>query len=143
VSTIERYEERAKCRCVHFNGIQHEVCKVGVKYDDVMVQGSGLPCVCIGSRGGEGIPCAQRRYPNTEEVAADKANVDELFRIGDKVMAAITADAEAKGYRRGNGGSGEVTCPACADGKLAYRVAGYNGHRHAKCSTAGCVSFME
>ncbi len=143
MSTIERYEERVKFRCVHFTGIQHEVCKVGIKYDDVMVKGSGLPCLCIGNRGGESLPCAQRRYPNAEEVAAEKAKIDELFRQGDLAMAAITADAEAKGYRRGNGGSGEVPCPACADGKLAYRVAGYNGHKHAKCSTAGCVSFME
>jgi len=143
VSTIERYEERAKFRCVHFNGIQHEVCKVGVKYDDVMVHGSGLPCVCIGNRGGESIPCAQRQYPNAEQIAVEKAGIEELLRMGDTVMAAITADSEAKGYRRGNGGSGEVSCPACTDGKLAYRVAGYNGHKHAKCSTAGCVSFME
>ena len=143
MSTIERYEERAKFLCVHFNGIQNEVCKVGVKYEDVAVHGSGLPCVCIGNRGGESIPCAQRRYPNAEELAARKADIERLSVIGEKVMAAITADAEAKGYRRGNGGSGEVACPACADGKLAYRVAGYNGHRHAKCSTAGCVSFME
>ena len=143
MSTIERYEERAKFRCVHFNGIQNEVCKVGVKYDDVIVTGVGLPCVCISNRGGEKLPCAQRRYPNAEEVTARNAEIEELIYKADKAIAAITEDAKAKGYRLGSGGSGEIDCPVCGDGKLAYRVAGYNGHRHAKCSTAGCVSFME
>lgn len=40
-------------------------------------------------------------------------------------------------------GAGIMKCPCCADGKLRYSRAAYNGHIHAHCSTDGCVSWME
>jgi len=58
-------------------------------------------------------------------------------------LAAVAADAEQRGFKKGNGGLGEVACPVCNSGTIHYSVASYNGHRHAKCTTDGCVSFME
>lgn len=39
-------------------------------------------------------------------------------------------------------GQGKTACPICS-GELRYSRAGYNGHVHAKCSTDGCVAWME
>lgn len=40
-------------------------------------------------------------------------------------------------------GSGVIPCPICKSGKVNYSRAAYNGHVHARCSTAGCVAWME
>jgi hypothetical protein len=39
--------------------------------------------------------------------------------------------------------AGSFACPICKTGTLRYTVSGYNGHVHAMCSTADCVSWME
>lgn len=141
----ETLDQKLRRTCVYFNGIQHEVCNIGVKYDDVRVDGIGIPCLCVrrDGIGGESIPCDKRRYPSAEEIKAEKERIDKMFEDGQRVMDAVTKDAADKGFRKGNGGDGVIDCPVCEDGRLAYRVSGYNGHRHAKCSSVGCVSFME
>ena len=58
------------------------------------------------------------------------------------VHKAAKDDARAKGFKKGHGGRGEITCPTC-NGRLRYSVAGYNGHMHAACETKGCASWME
>lgn len=40
-------------------------------------------------------------------------------------------------------GSGQMPCPVCSKGNLKYSRSGYNGHVHARCSTSGCVAWME
>lgn len=40
-------------------------------------------------------------------------------------------------------GCGKMKCPVCNEGELRYSRASYNGHVHAKCSTQGCVAWME
>ncbi len=40
-------------------------------------------------------------------------------------------------------GAGIMQCPICKTGKLKYSRANSNGHVHARCSTDGCVAFME
>ena len=40
-------------------------------------------------------------------------------------------------------GAGEMKCPVCKEGTLRYSRAAYNGHVHARCSTADCVAWME
>ena len=40
--------------------------------------------------------------------------------------------------------AGVIDCPACAEGRVAYTYAGTaNGHVSARCSTQGCVQWME
>ena len=73
-------------------------------------------------------------------------NVDERERAFTAAFAAIRiakADAKTRGLKRGNGGAGELPCPAQCGGTLHYTVAAYNGHMHAACSTKGCGSWME
>lgn len=36
-----------------------------------------------------------------------------------------------------------IDCPACGTGKLHLSQAAYNGHVHGRCTTEGCVSWME
>jgi transposase-like protein len=38
--------------------------------------------------------------------------------------------------------SGKIKCPICEAGDLRYSI-GFNGHVHARCSTANCVQWME
>lgn len=40
-------------------------------------------------------------------------------------------------------GQGVMDCPICKTGKLSYSRSTYNGHVHARCSTEGCVAWME
>lgn len=58
-------------------------------------------------------------------------------------VAHVKADAATKGYGRNHGGVNSCKCPLCTDGTIRYSVAAVNGHAHARCSTAGCLSFME
>lgn len=38
---------------------------------------------------------------------------------------------------------GEVPCTKCEGGMLQFRRSGYNGHIHARCTTDGCLMWME
>lgn len=58
-------------------------------------------------------------------------------------LAEAKKDAKAKGLKCGNGGAGSLPCPVCKTGTIRYSVASVNGHMMARCSTAGCVSWME
>lgn len=40
-------------------------------------------------------------------------------------------------------GAGSMDCPICRTGKLQYERSSHNGHVHARCSTDGCVAWME
>lgn len=40
-------------------------------------------------------------------------------------------------------GDGVMACPICNTGKLHYIRSSYNGHVHARCSSAGCVAWTE
>ena len=51
--------------------------------------------------------------------------------------------ANSVGFGKGNGGFGQILCPACETGSLRYTVSSLNGHMHAQCSTPKCISFME
>ena len=138
-------EEQKRSKCVYFNGLMSKTCRAGVGYDAVKVAGKGLPCL----RGahpfghGEELQCEHRRWPTEEEVAElCKASRESTERtmLG---MAAVVQDAKSRGLSKGNGGCGEIACPVCKTGTIRYSVAGCNGHRHARCSTDGCVAFME
>ena len=60
-----------------------------------------------------------------------------------KVRNAIVDDIKARGTLK-KGVSGQITCPECGTGTVDYTYAGnYNRHIHARCSTEGCVAWME
>jgi len=37
----------------------------------------------------------------------------------------------------------EMACPVCEKGIVTYSISGSNGHVWARCSTDGCVRFMQ
>ena len=57
-----------------------------------------------------------------------------------RARAAIT-DKEGDGKRR-MATAGEVDCPICEKGRLTYRIH-TNGHIAARCTTEGCMAWME
>lgn len=123
--------------CVHFNGIQNEACKAGIAYDSFPKP--GLPCMkdfCKGQ------VCDNLRFPTPEEVAAAEAARETSYKRFELAYAAVREDAKKRGLRKGNGGAGNATCPNC-QGTLSYSVASYNGHVHCRCSTEGCVWWMQ
>lgn len=142
---IPSLREQKSNRCVHFNGIQNDACRAGVSYETFRkerVAGKDwMPC--LKDAAGDCVHCEQRRWPTAEEVEAELAEDEKHFA---KMMAganAVCTDAANRGFKKGNGGVGVVTCPVCNGGLIRYSVSAYNGHRHAKCTTDGCVCFME
>lgn len=127
----------AQKKCVHFNGRQNDCCKAGVRYKDIQDNGHGSlfersPCF-----NGDGSKCAKAQYPTVEE--AVQADEESELAVNNALIAleAITKHANGKA------GKSELPCPVCKTGTLHYVVVEYNGHRHAKCTTPRCVSFME
>jgi hypothetical protein len=55
-------------------------------------------------------------------------------------LATTLIDADERGIL--GGGTGKCDCPVCQCGSLAYRVHG-NGHVWGKCTTPGCVQWMQ
>jgi hypothetical protein len=139
---MKTLEEQKASKCVHFNGLQNDKCEAGILYvavENLTVKGfARWPCF----RDGEACQCSRRHFPTPEEVAAGCAATRASMARTGKAMDAAFADAKAKGFEKGNGGSGQVKCPCCDSGTLHYSVAAYNGHVWGKCSTDGCVSWM-
>ena len=52
-------------------------------------------------------------------------------------------DAKEKGIVKGVGGSSSCPCPVCNKGTIKYSVASSNGHMHGRCTTEGCICWME
>lgn len=77
--------------------------------------------------------------PDAAEVEADESRMLDSLTA----MAATQADAKAMGFSKGNGGRGNFLCPICKRGQLHYSVAGVNGHIWGRCTTDGCVSWMQ
>ena len=135
---VKSLAEQIGCRCVHFSGIQNRQCEAGIVYATVKGQRNSkiaFPCF----RENEVVACEKRRFPTTEEVEAEVASTRrsmDRLRLG---IEAVAADAKKHGLGKGKGGAGSVPCPVCNTGTLNYSVAGYNGHMHGRCTTAGCL----
>lgn len=139
--TMRTLEEQIGGKCKHFTGISNAACAVGIRYADVRDESSRpykFPCLKR-----DGLSCPSQEFPTEAEVAAEVAEIRKAMDRTDKAMRTAKADAESRGLRRGNGGTGSVKCPACESGELSYSVSGYNGHMHAACSTDNCVRWME
>lgn len=137
--------EQISGRCTHFTGMGDDKasCAAGVVYATVKskeVKGfAGIPCF----REGEACPCEKRHFPTPEEVAAEVAEHNASWERLKLAIGAASADAKKLGLKKGNGGNGFVLCPVCKSGDLHYTVSSYNGHMWGKCSTKGCVSWMQ
>ena len=67
---------------------------------------------------------------------------NEKFKKEMSFMFDVFEHAKGSGFKKGNGGNGSMICPKCGK-QLYYSVSGYNGHVWAKCSTDGCIGFMQ
>ena len=80
----------------------------------------------------------------TPEDDAEEREFLERFRKIEKCRLAITFHLGGTWKKGMPTAAGRIDCPACGGVKtLSFRRAGYNGHIHAHCSTAGCVNWME
>ncbi len=146
-------------QCMHFNGMQHELCKRGVRYDRFK---PGKPCIQLlhkSARGGTylragEVPAETKPFPGAQakeccpfyaelsakEVQDERAASDAHL---EKTIAAIkVAGAWRVRPKPAQDRSGTVECPVCK-GKLHLSQSAYNGHVHGKCETADCVAWME
>jgi hypothetical protein len=134
---MKSMREQIAGSCRHFNGVQNKTCSAGVAYESIR-DGDGQrasfatrPCFA-----GEGrIPCNLRSFKTGEEVEAEIAETDHLLAKVSGARAAIVASGQPHGA---------IACPVCGTpDALRFSVSPYNGHVHAACATAGCVSWME
>ncbi len=124
--------------CKHFNGMMNKKCEKDVCYESVRVTTQTpylYPCL----RQIDNCPTAE--YLTMEE--AERQAMRERAEM-DQKFAAI-ADARKAIIAALNGKFGAVTipCPVCKTGTLLGSRSGYNKHVHGKCSTEGCVNWME
>jgi len=72
-------------------------------------------------------------------------NKDKKAKLAEfmHAVAETHRDADAKGLKKGHGGTGELPCPTCETGTIKYSVASVNGHIFGCCTTPGCVRWME
>lgn len=132
----DRYIKEQMRTCRHLTGVQHEVCKAGLRYEDVSDNSrkalDRLPCLGVGPS------CEKRDFYTRQEAEAKQAEWTRRFT---NVLVARSAIEQTEGKRRGV--SGSMLCPVCTTGTLQYSIASINGHIHGRCSTEDCVSWME
>jgi hypothetical protein len=133
-------------KCVHFNGISNKRCKAGIVYSDLAgpapAWGRRLPCLDHGEPGQ--VHCESYREPTDEEIAKDREEWDNFMakkRQEEELLKPLLLRIRKDHPNRS--GSGMDNCPCCKDGKLSWSIAGYNGHIHMRCTTDGCVAFMQ
>ncbi len=132
--------------CKHYRGMHRkDSCEAGVSFASLPGHGSQgflKSCPCFGpDQTGK---CEKAEYPTAEEQAAEAAEMEKHFLSTAKARAAIVAACGGPWKRGQPGSQGVIDCPVCNQpNSLQYSRAGYNGHIHAGCKTAGCVRWME
>lgn len=119
--------------CKHFHGIMSKPpCDKGHDISLYVVHDGRMNCwPCTGSTTAK--PCPDYNPPTPAEIAAEEAENKAAFLRVTKAFNAID-------NQKGN--SGTIKCPNCG-GVLHWMRSSYNGHRHARCQTDGCVSAGE
>jgi hypothetical protein len=131
IRTREGQIARSALKCVHFNGVQHNVCDAGVSYDTILRGPDGF--TCFGECGG----CEKFQAKGIDAV---RKEFDEADAYAEKIEACLRAIKERHGENRGFADS--MACPSCKTGTLRYSISGCNGHIHGQCSTNGCAAWM-
>lgn len=139
---IDREKYRKKCR--YFNGVQNVRCQAGVKYDDFANRDLLIPCLNVVPLPTAKRPmgtCDKRECYTEADMDARDAKIEASHARHRKAAPVIT---QIRAANKGRSASGTIPCPAC-DGKgtLHWRISGYNGHMAGRCTTAGCLNWME
>jgi hypothetical protein len=132
--------------CVHFRGIQHDLCGAGVNIRELvggpdLGWGIRIPCLLKDSGKCE-VVCEKRELPTHKQAEATVTENDARFDRTMKAVEAAHKHAKDAGLGTGHGGKGSMLCPLGCGGVLHYTVAAVNGHMHAACEK-GCMSWME
>ena len=126
--------------CIHFNGTCSKVCKAGVDYK-TFGEGKSIPCIAKYARP-DTPKCELRQEPTPEQIEQARAETAKLFERTATARKAIVDHLGGPWKKGAPAAKGSIECPHCK-GRLNFSRAGYNGHIHAACSTADCVSWME
>lgn len=132
-------------KCKHFNGVVNEKCRAGIAYEKLVggylsPSRKELPCIIFQGKNREMremVNCELREFLTEKEQAAKEREVEKSF------MKIFTARKAITEHMQGKSGRGDIQCPVCGIGKLSFVVSEVNGHIHAKCTTSGCVAWME
>lgn len=120
--------------CRHFNGVQFDACKLGIRFDQVRDDSKPIyrrmPCVVYGDV--EPPECPQRAFLTAEEIAAERDKAAEHMAACLEMRRQISKLPDA---------TGTVTCVLC--GQPARYNRAPNGHVWCRCSTEGCVRWIE
>lgn len=137
-----QFTKSALASCRHFNGVQNKACEAGVTYER---EGSerAMPCIPRFINGRATWPCDRFEIMSQAEAEQEADGKIISMERGLKARCAAKDHAKSLGLGKGKGGHSAIPCPGCDGGTLRYSVASYNGHMHARCTTAGCVSWME
>lgn len=135
-----------KGRCIHYNGLQNECCKAGVRYKDLTQNLQVAPCLEYEVRPGyEKAACDKRELPTAEQVAENERIVKEMYerhlRVHPLVLA-MKKNHKETGTKRWKHAVEIFACPGCDVGSLTV-VIHRNGHTQGKCSTKWCVAWIE
>lgn len=128
--------------CVHFTGIQSHRCKVYIPYS--MFTG-GIPCIFHNKSPRTGTGCGSYLEPTAEAIAEYEAESEADLARFFKAMVPVGEWIDAQGWSKKNrvSATGTVPCAACGTGTIHVSMAAYNGHVWGKCTTAGCVEWMQ
>ncbi len=135
-SLIERKRQRYVLKCKHFTGAMGKVCQAGITYDS-LPSGTQWPCVPsqLDKSG-----CSKFSALSSEEIEQELEKEKAAMERFSKVFPLI---AKIKKENKGKSAQGHESCPACGTGTLSWSHAKLNGHIWGRCSTDGCVSWME
>jgi hypothetical protein len=111
----DAFRARLESTCAHFNGIQHERCKAGVKYKELPDDARGIgkfPCLAQHNAS----KCAHHRLPTREGVQAEIDEIDRaetLFNQGLSPCCGAELDRSRLISDGRFKGSGWVYCSKC------------------------------
>lgn len=131
----ETYVLKQMSKCQHFNGIQNDRCKAGVRYEPK----GPLPCWVEDRE--PGWQCDKRELHTREQAEAD---FEDMERSMARFRLVMTAVKPWRTWTKQNRVAKQevIECPACK-GRLHLSQAAYNGHVWGKCETPACVEWME
>ena len=120
-------------------------CTAGINVYELCGAGSGtmlrMPCRYFRKRNDADVVQCKRfkSTPIEDVIAQDKAWIEFL----EKSKAAMEKVNEIREQHKGESWHGEIECPMGCGGTLHLSISGYNGHMHGRCTTDGCLAWIE
>ena len=132
--------------CQHYDGMaiirDDGKCHAGVRYDDIGGNSKERPCI-----GGHNMPNALQLCPkwvrNTLEMGVQRHEEIEGVLGRMRVVGPVVSKWRTWTKKNRVAKQEAIDCPTGCGGKLHLSQAAYNGHVWGKCTTEGCVSWME